>query len=204
MRTLIELRKRPDLVKKYNESLPGMPLVSILPPECISNRDQSPQLVEPLPNQSLAPKGTGECGIKTGGKEKERISTQFVVYGDGRKDQPFIIYHATEGPPTGLMLPKGGTVARELNDRRDKKGKEYPSEVLLGCNPNAYFYVKDLKRTIMEGMSGMPAVLIETADAYRCHGQVECTDCCKEHDIVPHPISGGLTAVAQPLDSAPN
>jgi hypothetical protein len=33
---------------------------------------------------------------------------------------------------------------------------------------------------------------------------VEYTDCCKEHDIIPHPIGGGLTPVAQPLDSAPN
>jgi hypothetical protein len=44
----------------------------------------------------MAPIGTGECGIKTGGNQKERISTQFDVYADGRKEQPFIIYHATE------------------------------------------------------------------------------------------------------------
>ena len=105
---------------------------TILPPECISNRDQSPQLVSPLPNQSLAPKGTGECGIKTDGKEKERISTQFVVYGDGRKEQPYIIYHATEAPSDGI--PKPNTVARELYDRKDKKREEYPPNVLLDCN----------------------------------------------------------------------
>ena len=101
--------------------------------------------------------------MKTDGKEKERVSTQFVVYGDGGKEQQLIIYHATEGPSD--VLPKPKTVARELYDRVDKKGEEYPSDVLLGCNPNAYFYVRDL--------SNRTAVLIETADAYRCHGQVE-------------------------------
>ena len=190
MRTLLELRQRPDLLDRYNESRRGLPPVSILPPECISNRDQSPQLVSPLPNQSLPPRGKGECGMKTDGKEKERISTQFVIYGDGRKEQPFLIYHATEGP-SDSALPRTGTVARELYDRVDKEGDEYPSDVLLGCNPNAYFYVRDLKRTIMEGMSNRSSVLIETADAYRCHGQVEYTDFCKEHGIIPHPIGGG-------------
>ena len=199
---VLELRRLPDLLDQYNKSRPGQPPVSNLPPECISNRDQSPQLVSPLPNQSLAPRGKGECGMKTDGKEKERISTQFVVYGDGRKEQPFIIYHATEGPSDSL--PKLCTVARELYDRVDKKGEEYPSDVLLGCNPNAYFYVRDLKRTIKEGMLNRPAVLIETADAYRCHSQIEYIDCCREHGIIPHPIGGGLTPVAQPLDSALN
>ena len=202
VQSLLLLRKDPDLLKRYNDSRPGQPPVSILPPECISNRDQSPQLVSPLPNQSLAPKGTGECGIKTDGKEKERISTQFVIYGDGRKEQPYIIYHATEAPSEGI--PKPNTEARKLCDRKDKKGEEYPPDVLLDCNPNAYFYVRNLKRTIEEGMSSRPPVLIETADAYRCHNQVEYQECCKEHGIHQHGIGGGLTCVGQPLDSAPN
>ena len=127
----------------------------------------------------MAPIGTGQCGIKTGGKEKERISTQFVVYADGRKEQPFIIYHATEGPREGVRKP--GTVARELYDRRNTKGEEYPANVILGCNPNAYFYARDLIRTVEEGMpnrSYRTPILIETADAYRCHSQVEYRYCC--------------------------
>ncbi len=48
-----------------------------------------------------------------------------------------------------------------------------------------------------------PSVLIETAHAYRCHGQIEYINCCKEHGITPDPIGGGSTLVAQPLDSAP-
>jgi hypothetical protein len=107
------------------------------------------------------------------------------VYGDGRKEQPLITYHATEGPAEGI--PKASTVARELHDGIDKKGEQDPTDVLLGCNPNAYFYVQGCNPnayfyvvsgpehslhdgTIMEGMSKRPAVLIETADAYRCHG----------------------------------
>ncbi len=69
MRTLLELRLRQDLLDRYNESRRGQPPVSICPPECISNCDQSPQLVSPLPNQSLARRGKGECCMKTDGKE---------------------------------------------------------------------------------------------------------------------------------------
>ncbi len=35
------------------------------------NSEQSPQLVEPLSNQSLAPKDAGECGFKTGSDREE-------------------------------------------------------------------------------------------------------------------------------------
>ncbi len=160
------MRKDPDLVKIYNDSRPGLPSVTILPPECISNRDQSPQLTEPLPNQFLAPRGASECAIKTGGKERERISTQFEVYADGRKEMPFIIYNENPGPSEGI--PNPNTVARELYDRVDKKGEQYPDEVLLSCNPNAYFYVRDLQITIREGMQHKAPIVIETADAYRC------------------------------------
>ncbi len=59
-----------------------------------------------------------------------------MVYGDSRTEQPFIIYHATEGPAEGIL--KTSTVARELHDHIDKKGEQYPTDVLLGCNPNAY------------------------------------------------------------------
>jgi hypothetical protein len=66
--------------------------------------------------------------------------------------------------------------ARELYDRRNKKGEEYPADVILGCNPNAYFYARDLMRTVEVGMpnrSYRTPLLIERADSYRCHSQVE-------------------------------
>ena len=61
--------------------------VKILPVSHICNFDQSPQSVEPVANTTLAPKGTGECVVKTGGKEKDRVTTQFCASLEKRLDQ---------------------------------------------------------------------------------------------------------------------
>ena len=59
----------PEIVDVFNKQGPDkMPLDS-LPVSYICNFDQSQKSVEPIANRT--PKETGECVVKTGGKEKE-------------------------------------------------------------------------------------------------------------------------------------
>ena len=77
VKEVLALRRKarnPEIAEAFNRQLPHEMPVEILHVSHICNFDQSPQSVEPVANTTLAPKGTGECVVKTGGKEKDRVT----------------------------------------------------------------------------------------------------------------------------------
>jgi len=66
VKDVLALRRHPDILQAYNSHRPDQVPADILPVAHICNFDQSPQSVEPVANTTLAPKGSGECVVKTG------------------------------------------------------------------------------------------------------------------------------------------
>ena len=99
--------------------------------------------------------------------------------------------------------PHAGTVARQLLDRKCN-GDEFPTRMVLSCNPKAYVYKEELKRTVSEGMASRPTPIILKLDDYACHKEKEFVQFCEENHIYISPTKGGLTPKEQVLDQAAN
>ena len=94
-------------------------------------------------------------------------------------------------------------VARQLLDRQCY-GDEFPTGMVLSCNPKAYVYKEELKRTVSEGMASRPTPIILKLDDYACHKEKEFVQFCEENHIYISPTKGGLTPKEQVLDQAAN
>ena len=99
--------------------------------------------------------------------------------------------------------PRAGTVDRQLLDRKCD-ADEFPTSMVLSCNPKAYVYKEELKRTVSEGMASRPTPIILKLDDYACHKEKEFVQFCEENHIYISPTKGGLTPKEQVLDQAAN
>ena len=61
--------------------------------------------------------------------------------------------------------PRAGTVARQLLDRKCD-ADEFPTEMVLSCNPKAYVCREELKRIVSEGIASRPTPIILKLDDY--------------------------------------
>ncbi len=125
--------------------------------------------------------------MSTSGKEKERVTTQFCCGFDGRKFPPLIVFKASSKMfPDDGQLPRQGTVARQLMERKSD-GISFPDGMALSCNPKAYVYKEELKRTAVEGMIGKPLPMILKLDDYACHKEKDFVRFCEELHIFISP-----------------
>ena len=76
--------------------------------------------------------------------------------------------------------------------------------MVLACNPKAYVYQEELKRTVTVGMPDRPKPMILKLDDYACHKEKELVKFCKEKDVHTSGTKGGLTLKEQVLDQAAN
>ena len=72
-----------DKNKKNTASFLATRSVDILPVSHVCNFDQSPQSVEPIAATTIGVRGAGEAPINTGGREKDRVTSQFASSVDG-------------------------------------------------------------------------------------------------------------------------
>ena len=80
--------------------------------------------------------GQKEIGVKTGGKEKLRITAVLAVRADGSKLPPLLI---SKGKPTVKgKAPAPNSIERELSANKDKKGARYPRGVVYAVDPKAW------------------------------------------------------------------
>ncbi len=81
--------------------------------------------------------GAGEAPINTGGRVKDRVTSQFASPVSGAKCPPMLIYKAMSVMfPADGSMPRAGTVARELRDRV-YSSMSYPEGFIMDCNPTS-------------------------------------------------------------------
>lgn len=95
--------------------------------------------------------------IWAGGKEKDRVTTQFCSTLTGSKCLPMIIFKAQSAMfPLDGKMPRVNTIAAELQTNRFLNGTSYPEGMILDCNPTAYALQEQLMRTVNEQMLNIP------------------------------------------------
>ena len=140
-----------------------------------------------------------------GGKEKDRVTTQFCSTLNGNKCPPMIIFKAESNmfPPDGKM-PRANTIAFELRSRMFSDGTPYPKGLILDCNPTAYALHDQLVRTVNEQMTNIPLPSIANCDDYKGHKTVKFKEHCESQHRYLYLTKGGLTPKFQIMDCAPN
>lgn len=80
--------------------------------------------------------GQKEIGVKTGGKEKTRITAVLAVDANGGKLPALLIFKGKPTPPG--KTPAAQSIEREFKTYKDKKGNTYPRGVVYAVDPKAW------------------------------------------------------------------
>ena len=151
--------------------------------------------------------------FKTGGKEKERFTTQLTVFKSGRKGKPYIIFKAAPAPAGKRHGNKNSVTYEIYHDLPDKWGNRYPpkDECILAVSKTANSN-EELTLDIVEKVFFPELDIDENGQAN--HVSVMLMDDFKGHSskmvkertlaIQDHfkweIMAGGITPKAQPLD----
>ncbi|CAB1099205.1 unnamed protein product [Ectocarpus sp. CCAP 1310/34] len=180
----------------------------------IANMDETPTWMENPGNNTVNRTGDKEVGVKTGGKEKMRITSVLTVFADGSKLPPLVIF---KGQPTPKgKAPAANSIEREFKDYKDKKGYAYPRGVVYAVDPKAWHSQRVLnevwlpqvwnQRPGRQGRLGsyrQPDTLLAWDD-YTVHKTDASTKAMAESNTTLFLIPGGLTPKLQPCDGFVN
>lgn len=158
--------------------------------------------------------GQKEIGVKTGGKEKTRITAELAVCADGSKLPPCLIF---KGKPTPSgKSPAPNSIEREFKNGKDKKGITYPRGVVYAVDDKVWHtqrVFQDVwlpqvwsRRPGREGRVGnyrQPDTLLAWDD-YTVHKTEMCKEAMKESNTTLFLVHGGLTPKIQPCDGRIN
>lgn len=158
--------------------------------------------------------GDKEIAVKTGGKEKMRITSVLTVFADGSKLQPLLIF---KGQPTpNGKSPAPNSIEREFKDYKDKKGIAYPRGMVYAVDPKGWHSQRVLddvwvpqvwnRRPGRLGRLGgyrQPDTLLAWDD-YTVHKTDASVKKMTESNTTLFNIPGGLTPKLQPCDGLVN
>lgn len=164
-----------------------------------------------LPSQET---GDKEISVKTGGKEKTRITAVLAVCADGTKLPPCLIFKGKPTPPG--KTPAANSIEREFLNGKDKKGFAYPRGVVYAVDDKAWHSQRVFKEVWLpqvwnrrpgrEGRLGnyrQPDTLLAWDD-YTVHKTDMCKELMKKSNTSLFDVAGGLTPKIQPCDGNVN
>jgi hypothetical protein len=223
----IAARSDPKLVEEYRAYMkmyyPNVNVKDVkrLPLSLCGNADQTPVWIEPVRGTVLAHKGARSVLVRTGGKEKDRITAMLGVMYDGKKLPPYLIFRGKSCPSEGWAKATANSIARELGplgtlghvQQLSADGFRYPTKgISYSVNEDAYFTVSETlpwaakslnKRWGANTAIKAPALL--HLDEYKVH-QMEffVNSLQNKHNTTVKLIDGGLTCKVQLLDFCGN
>ena len=180
----------------------------------VGNSDHVPTYVEPHGLYTWGKREVhGRRSVKTGGKEKERFTTQLTVFKSGRKGRPYIIFKAVHAP-TGKKHGNKNSVTYEIyHNLPDQWGNHYPSrekcEIVVSktANSNQQLTLDIVEKVFWpelgineDGQADHVSVML--MDDFKGHSAEivkEKTLAVKDH-FKWEIMAGGITPKAQPLD----
>ena len=157
--------------------------------------------------------GQKEIGVKTGGKEKTRITAVLTVLADGSKLPPLLIF---KGQPSSSNKSRpANNIEREFENYKDKKGYAYP-RCRLRRGPKAWHSQRVFDnqwipqvwrqrpgRLSREHGYRQPDTLLAWDD-YTVHKTAASTEAMAESNTTLFLVPGGLTPKLQPCDGLVN
>lgn len=177
------------------------------------------EMFEPAPCSCFSTSqgvGQKEVGVKTGGKEKTRITAVLAVGADGSKLPACLIF---KGKPTAAgKTPAANSIERKFSTFPyiDKLGVAYPLGLVYAVDEIAWHTKRVFKEVWMpqvwnrrpgrEGALGncrQPDTLLAWAD-YTVHKTKTCKDAMEKSNKRLFLIPGGLTPKLQPCDGHVN
>ena len=178
---------------------------------------------------TLESKGkTGPVQVRTGGKEKCRITVQLTCMANGTKLPPFIIFkgdgyhwlppYKRPGFKGGISKsarragPRKGTIWYEIvNNIPDATGNRYPprSKCVIITQPKSNsnelcttHYLKTIWKN--RSSAGRQPKSMLVWDSFSAHGTDSVKGYLSDLNTISHVIDGGLTPKMQPLDKVVN
>ena len=158
--------------------------------------------------------GEKEIAVRTGGKEKLRITSVLTVFADGSKLPPLLIF---KGQPTPKgKSPAANSIEREFKNYKDRKGYAYPRGMAYAVDPKGWHsqrvfddvWVPQVwnRRPGRQGRLGgyrQPDTLLAWDD-YTVHKTDASVKAMEESNTTLFHIPGGLTPKLQPCDGLVN
>ncbi|CAB1098020.1 unnamed protein product [Ectocarpus sp. CCAP 1310/34] len=174
------------------------------------NMDETPVWLELPGNTTVARTSQKEVAVKTGGKEKVRITAVLAANMSGDKLPPLLIFkgkHTAQGKP---LAPN--SIEREFKAGKDKQGHTYPRGVVYAVDEKAWHTQRVFNDVWLPqvwnrrpGRGGrelsyrQPDTLLAWDD-YTVHKTAACKTAMKTSNTTLFLIPGGLTPKIQPWD----
>lgn len=190
-----------DFINRHNEQYP-------YPLNHIGNMDQTPIWIDMVVNRTITKKGEKTVRIRTGGKEKDRVTVVLAITADGSLLPPVVIF---KGKRDGLLQRQYDRLGEAVNGVyvRFQEKAWMDEEEALWWYQNMWnkrsgicFFIFTDKNIQCRSFSGIEfhkkGLLV--VDSLKAQTTKVCLDILKNQGTLPTVIPGGLTSVIQPLD----